>query len=56
MANNPCWRGRLLDWKSRIQDWVNDPEPQKVRYSSIFFDFAPLVGDPTLAQALRTIV
>ncbi len=56
MANNPCWRGRLVDWKSRIKDWVNDPEPQKVRYSSIFFDFAPLVGDPSLAQALRTIV
>ncbi len=40
----------------RIRDWVNDPEPQKVRYSSIFFDFAPLAGDPTLAQSLREVV
>ena len=53
MANNPAWRGRLQDWEERIADWVHDPEPQKVRYSSIFFDFSPLVGDPTLAQDLR---
>jgi CBS domain-containing protein len=56
MVNNPAWRGRLKDWQTRIQDWVNDPEPQKVRYSSIFFDFAPLVGDPSLARDLRSIV
>jgi CBS domain-containing protein len=56
MANNPAWRGRISDWKSRIREWVNDPEPQNVRYSSIFFDFVPLMGDPNLAQALRSIV
>jgi len=56
MANNPSWRGRLCDWQGRIKDWVNDPEPQNVRYSSIFFDFVPLAGDPTLASQLRTVV
>jgi CBS domain-containing protein len=56
MASNPLWRGRLSDWQARVRDWVNDPEPQKVRYSSIFFDFAPLAGDPGLANALRDIV
>jgi len=56
MANNPHWRGRLQDWQERIRDWVNDPEPQKVRYSSIFFDFVPLAGDPGLAARLRNIV
>jgi len=56
MANNPAWRGRLKDWQSRISDWVNNPEPQKVRYSSIFFDFVPLAGDPGLAHDLRRIV
>ena len=56
MANNPAWRGRLKDWQRRIRDWVNDPEPQKVRYSSIFFDFAPLAGDAALAHDLRAIV
>ncbi len=56
MANNPAWRGRLKEWRGRIRDWVNNPEPQKVRYSSIFFDFAPLAGDPGLAHDLRGIV
>jgi CBS domain-containing protein len=56
MVDNPLWRGRLSDWKARLRDWVNDPEPQKVRYSSIFFDFAPLAGDPSLANQLRDIV
>ena len=56
MVNNPTWRGRLHDWQARIRDWVNDPEPQKVRYSSIFFDFVPLAGDPELAGQLRDIV
>lgn len=56
MANNPQWRGRLKEWRTRIADWTRNPEPQKVMYSSIFFDFMPLVGDPTLCQDLRDIV
>ncbi len=56
MANNPVWRGRLGDWRNRIHDWINDPEPQKVRYSSIFFDFVCLEGDKQLADNLQQIV
>ncbi len=56
MCNNPMWRGRLIDWHKRIHDWVQNPEPQKVRYSSIFFDFVALEGDPILAQSLHDIV
>jgi CBS domain-containing protein len=56
MCNNPLWRGRLIDWHKRINDWVQNPEPQKVRYSSIFFDFVPLEGDSSLAQMLHDIV
>jgi CBS domain-containing protein len=56
MCNNPMWRGRLIDWHKRIHDWVQNPEPQKVRYSSIFFDFVPMEGDSTLAQSLHDIV
>ena len=56
MVNNPLWRGRLKDWYSRVFDWVNTPEPQRVRYSTIFFDFMPLVGDASLCQDLRDMV
>jgi len=56
MVNNPLWRGRLQEWRARIQGWVHTPEPQKVRYSTIFFDFMPLVGDPALCRDLTNIV
>lgn len=56
MADNPAWRGRLRDWRSRIHEWVNDPQPQRVRYSSIFFDFIGLTGDTTLAEELQKVV
>jgi CBS domain-containing protein len=56
MGSNPFWRGRLKDWKWRVSDWVNNPEPKKVMYSTIFFDFMPLAGDSTLCEELRDIV
>ena len=56
MVNNEAWRGRLSDWEKRIDDWAENPEPHKVRYSSIFFDFTPLTGDPSLAHSLQSIV
>ena len=56
MANNPLWRGRLGEWKARVSDWIRVPEPKKVMYATIFFDFMPLVGDATLCQDLRDIV
>ncbi len=56
MANNPLWRGRLKEWQARVSDWIRVPEPKSVMYSTIFFDFMPLVGDPSLCQDLRDIV
>jgi len=56
MVDNPAWRGRLVDWQHRVQGWAEEPEPLNVRYSSIFFDFAPLAGDPSLAHDLRDTV
>lgn len=56
MADNPQWRGRLSDWRERIRDWIANTEPQQIRNSSIFFDFAPLAGDDSLAVELHDIV
>jgi CBS domain-containing protein len=56
MAKNPSWRGSLRAWKRRIQEWVNNPEPMKIRYSSIFFDFVPLYGEAELAHDLRVAI
>lgn len=56
MVNNPLWRGRLKDWQARVSDWIRVPEAQKVRYSSIFFDFMPIAGEASLCQDLREII
>lgn len=56
MVNNPLWRGRLDDWHERIARWVSAPEPKRVMNSTIFLDFMPLVGDPSLCQDLRDIL
>lgn len=56
MVNNSLWRGRLKEWDARVTNWINVPEPKKVMYSTIFFDFMPLVGDPSLCQDLREVV
>ncbi len=56
MVNNPLWRGRLKDWRARVSDWIRVPEAQKVRYSSIFFDFMPIAGEASLCQDLREII
>jgi len=56
MIDHPLWRGRLSDWRRRIRDWIDITEPQQIRNSSIFFDFAPLAGDSALASELREIV
>lgn len=56
MVSNEVWRGRLCDWEKRVENWAENPDPFKVRYSSIFFDFTPLIGDLSLAHSLQSIV
>jgi CBS domain-containing protein len=56
MGSNPFWRGRLKDWQERVYNWVHNPEPKRVMYSTIFFDFMPLAGDSALCEDLRDIV
>jgi CBS domain-containing protein len=53
MASNPRWRQPLATWRRYFADWVSDPTPENLLYSSIYFDFRPLAGDPGLARALR---
>lgn len=53
MANNPLWRGKISEWKKRVSKWIRVPEPQRVRYSTIFFDLFSLVGEPKLCMQLK---
>jgi CBS domain-containing protein len=53
MASNAKWRQPLSVWRRYIAEWVRDPLPQNVLYSSIYFDLRPVAGAEALAQALR---
>jgi CBS domain-containing protein len=56
MAMNRQWCLTLDEWLARFADWTANTDPEAVMAASIFFDFRPLVGDRTLAQALRAAV
>jgi CBS domain-containing protein len=53
MASNPRWCQPLSVWRRYIDDWVREPEPQNLLYSSIYFDLRGVGGDVALAAALR---
>lgn len=53
MASNPKWRGSVETWKTRVNTWVNTPEPERVLTSSVFFDFRGMFGHKDLARNLR---
>ncbi len=54
MAINPLWCQPLAVWKKYFERWVADPDPQELRYATIFFDFRAGFGETQLAEELRT--
>jgi len=53
MATNPRWCQSLSAWKRYFEHWVAEPDPQEIRYATIFFDFRAGFGDEALADELR---
>ncbi len=56
MAGNPTCCLTLREWRERFSHWIEHGAPQDLLNASIYFDFRPLAGDATLAQALRAEV
>ncbi len=54
MAVNPLWCQPLSVWKRYFERWVSEPDPQELRYATIFFDFRAGFGEAALAESLRT--
>ncbi|MBK9013297.1 MAG: CBS domain-containing protein [Saprospiraceae bacterium] len=52
MASNPLWCKSLSDWKQQFADWMLTPDPQHVRYCTIFIDYRPVYGEEALADLL----
>ncbi|HSF94501.1 MAG TPA: DUF294 nucleotidyltransferase-like domain-containing protein [Thermohalobaculum sp.] len=53
MARNRAWRKRLAGWCRQVDAWVANPKPENLLNVDIFFDFAPVLGDTSLAARLR---
>jgi len=53
MALNEKWRVSLSRWKRHFDNWIDEPEPKSVMYSSIFFDIRCVYGDGKLVDSLQ---
>ena len=53
MAKNPKWCQPLSVWKGYFTNWIRSVDPQKILYSSIFFDFRGAWGDFGLTDELK---
>jgi CBS domain-containing protein len=56
MAGNPRWCLRLPEWRRVFFRWIDEPEPEAVLNSSIFFDLRAIHGNELLAERLRAAV
>lgn len=53
MASNPRWCQPLKSWKTYFSGWINEPTPEAVLRSLIFFDFRPVHNSCRLSEELR---
>lgn len=45
MAMNPDWRGSVVTWRERVDDWVGRSNPADLLNVDIFFDAYPVHGE-----------
>jgi len=53
MAMNPKWRQTVSVWTEYFDEWVTQPKPEALLYSSIFFDLRMISGDKDLLIGIR---
>ncbi|GGY45827.1 cyclic nucleotide-binding protein [Bacterioplanes sanyensis] len=56
MATNPEWRLTLSQWKERFGGWIEEPSPQALLHSSIFFDLDGVWGRTKWARDLQSFI
>lgn len=56
MATNRQWRQPLKVWRSYFSEWIDQPNPQTLLNSSIFFDLDGLHGELDLAENLKELL
>ncbi|MDI4636983.1 MULTISPECIES: DUF294 nucleotidyltransferase-like domain-containing protein [Halomonadaceae] len=56
MATNPRWRQPLRVWRQYFNDWIDDPNPERLLHSSIFFDLDHVYGEEDFVEQLQDLV
>ncbi|MCL7743966.1 DUF294 nucleotidyltransferase-like domain-containing protein [Guyparkeria hydrothermalis] len=53
MATNDKWRQPLSVWRRYFEEWINQPDPERLLHSSIFFDLEPVYGEERFVEQLQ---
>ncbi len=56
MATNARWRQPLAVWKNYFRDWIDNPTPERLLHSSIFFDLDAVYGENNFVEQLQDLV
>ena len=56
MATNPEWRQPLKVWKQYFTSWIEEPTPERLLHSSIFFDLDGVWGRLEFADMLNKLI
>lgn len=56
MATNPRWRQPLSVWKNYFRSWIDQPTPEALLHSSVFFDLDTIYGENRLVEALQDLI
>ncbi|WP_444678306.1 DUF294 nucleotidyltransferase-like domain-containing protein [Halomonas sp. E19] len=56
MATNARWRQPLAVWKRYFCEWIEQPTPERLLRSSIFFDLDAAYGDEAFIEQLQDLI
>ncbi len=56
MATNPQWRKTLSQWKAQFAHWIEQPTPEGLLNSNVFFDLDGVWGQTDLAKQLNQFI
>ncbi|MFC0269517.1 putative nucleotidyltransferase substrate binding domain-containing protein [Kushneria aurantia] len=56
MATNRRWRQPLSVWQRYFRDWIEDPDPESLLNSAIFFDLGHVHGEAHRIEALQALI
>ena len=56
MATNPEWRKTKSEWEECFAQWIDNPTPERLLNSSIFFDILGVYGRLKWAEQLNSFI